>query len=97
MGLEVRTHDAGAGDSVAEVRIVNTNSAAEKSFRVITDVISGLDPGGSAAFGGLAGVDALVVENGGIGRMVKLDCFGNVIAAGEDGFMQCMAVRAGGA
>jgi hypothetical protein len=97
MGLEVRTRDVGAGDSPAQLRIVNANSAAERHFRVVTDVVSMVGPGSSAVFGGLAGVDALVVENGGVGRMVKLDCFANVIAAGEDGFMQCMAVRAGGA
>jgi hypothetical protein len=97
MGLEVRTHDAGAGDSIAQVRIVNTNSAAERRFRVVTDVVSLIGPGSSTAFGGIGGVAALVVEGGGVGRMVRLDCFANVITIGEDGFMQCMAVRAGGA
>jgi hypothetical protein len=98
MGLEVRTHDAGAGDSIAELRIVNTNSAAGRQFRVVIGAGSTVvGPGGSIAFGGIGGVDALVVENGGAGRMVKLGCFANVVAAGEDGFMQCMAIRAGGA
>lgn len=96
MGLEVRTYDMSAGDSVYDVRIVNTNPAGGTRFRVVKGTgISPIAAGGEDNFGGLAGLDALVVENGGSGRMVKLNCFANVLESGDDGFMQCMAVVAG--
>jgi hypothetical protein len=96
MGLEVRTHDVDAADPGYDVRIVNTNPADGTRFWVVTGgIISPIPAGGEEKFGGLAGVDALVVENGGSGRMVTLDCFANVLGAGDDGFMQCMAIRAG--
>ena len=96
MGLAVRTHDAGAPDSPFQVRVVNTNPPGGTRFWVSTDGgASQIQPGASAAFGGLSGLDARVVENGGSGRMVRLDCFANVIAQGDDQFMQCMALTAG--
>jgi len=97
MGLEVRTHDVSAGDSLTDVRIVNTNSAGGTRFWVVMpELISPIVAGGDDNFGGLAGVDALVVENGGSGRMVDLNCFANVLAQGDDNLVQCMAVVAGG-
>lgn len=98
MGLEVRTHDPGEGDSTFEVRIVNTNPAGGTELYVTEEgSATKVNPGSSNAFGGLAsGLDALVAENnGGAGRLLELSCFANVLVAGDDEFMQCMAVKAG--
>jgi len=96
MGLEVRTRDAGVPDSPLQVRIVNTNPPNGTRFWVSTDAgATQIQPGASSAFGGLSGLDARVVENGGSGRMVSLNCFANVIGASDDQFMQCMALTAG--
>jgi len=95
MRLQVRTGtDA---DNSFEVRIANGRPLGGPSFRVIQDsgVSAPIQPGNSAAFGSLFGLDALVVENGGAGRMVQLRCFANVISLGDDGFMQCTAITAG--
>ena len=97
-GVEVRTHDTDAGDSIFEIRIVNTNPAGGSSF-YIADVgssASALVPGSSKKQGGLIGADLLLSENkGSLGRMMSLHCFANVISGGDDGFMQCMGVTAG--
>ena len=97
MGLEVRTYDPDAGDSVFHVRVRNTNpSGGTRFYVVVGGTATPIAPGASNRFGGLTGLtDAQIVENLGSGRMVKLSCFANVIAAGDDGFMQCMAVTAG--
>lgn len=96
MGLRVRTGDTDVPDGVSQVRIVNANPPNGASFSVtVGGSITPIEPGASAAFGALGGVDARVVENGGAGRMVRLDCFANVIFAGDDGFMQCAAFTAG--
>ena len=97
-GIEVRTHDIDAGDSIFEARILNTNPAGGSYFSVV-DPGSGsapIAPGGNRKVGGLIGFDRLLVENkGDLGRMMRLSCFANVIAGGDDGFMQCMGVTAG--
>ena len=97
-GVEVRTHDTGAGDAIFEVRIVNTNPPGGSKFSVV-DVgssSSSLTPGSSRKKGGLIGASLLLIENGGsLGRMLRLHCYANVIAAGDDGFMLCMGVTAG--
>ena len=96
-GVEVRTRDVGAGDSVFEVRIVNTNSLGGSSFYVSTTSSAGiLNPGASIKRGGITGFSALLTENKGtLGRMMRLHCFANAIAAGDDGFVQCMGITAG--
>jgi hypothetical protein len=97
-GIEVRTHDVGAGDSKFEARILNTNPIEGSSFGIVNpgSSASSLLPGGSSKQGGLIGLDLLLVENkGDLGRMMRLSCFANVIAGGDDGFMQCMGVTAG--
>ena len=97
-GVQVRTHDTDAGDEIFEVRIVNTNPSGGSSF-YIADVghsASALTPGSSKKQGGLLGASLLLTENkGSLGRMMRLHCFANVIAGGDDGFMQCMGVTAG--
>lgn len=99
-GIEVRTHDTDAvpADSVYEVRIVNTNPAGGASFYAVDPGTSSKSvvPGGSRKMGGLTGFDGFLVENrDGIGRMMRLTCFANVIQAGDDGFFQCMGVTDG--
>jgi hypothetical protein len=97
MGLEVRTYDPDAGDSIFHVRVRNTNPAGGTRFYVIVGgSATPIAPGASSRFGGLTGLpDALIVENLGSGRMVRLSCFATVIASGDDNFMQCMAITAG--
>lgn len=97
-GVEVRTHDDGEGDSIFEVRIINTNAPGGPSFylSVAGEGSSSLGPGVSRVSGGLAGTTLLITENNGsLGRMMRLHCFANVIAAGDDGFIQCMGITAG--
>lgn len=97
-GVEVRTHDTDAGDAIFNVRIVNTNPSGGSSFYIVNPGSSAgpLTPGSSVKQGGLIGASLLLVENkGSLGRMMRLDCFANVIAAGDDGFVQCMGVTAG--
>lgn len=97
-GVEVRTHDVDAGDAIFEIRLHNTNPPGGPSFYVV-DVGSSaglLSPGASQKHGGLIGEELLLVENNGsLGRMMRLSCFANVIAGGDDGFLQCMGVTAG--
>ena len=95
MGLRVETHDA-PGDDPFQVRIVNTNPPGGTRFKVAEPgLISPVAPGSSVAAGELGGLDARVVENGGSGRMVRLDCFANILQLGDDSFMQCTALTAG--
>ena len=97
-GIEVRTRDVGAGDAVYDVRIINTNAAGGSSFYVVEvgSTASTVAPGASIKRGGLIGVRLLLIENkGSLGRMMRLDCFANVIVAGDDGFIQCMGSTAG--
>ena len=97
-GVEVRTHDVDAGDAILEIRLRNTNPPGGPSFYVV-DVGSSaglLSPGASQKHGGLIGEELLLVENNGsLWRMMRLSCFANVIAGGDDGFLQCMGVTAG--
>lgn len=96
MGLRVRTGNKGVPDAAFEVRIVNTSPPAGASFHVtVGNSTTLVGPGTSSAFGSLSGLEARIVENGGAGRMVLLHCFANVIAMGDDGFVQCIAIRAG--
>jgi hypothetical protein len=97
-GVEIRTRNAGAGDSVFEVRIVNTNPPGGSSFYITTtgSSSSALNPGTSIKQGSLSGVSLLLTENkGSLGRMMRLHCFANVISGGDDGFVQCMGIPAG--
>ncbi|MFA9401264.1 MAG: hypothetical protein ACERKT_09195 [Acidobacteriota bacterium] len=96
-GIEVRTHDADAEDAVFNVRILNTNPAGGSTFYIVEgSSAASLAPGGNKKTGGLIGFDGLLVESkGGIGRMLRLTCFANVIAGGDDGFVQCMGVTDG--
>lgn len=97
-GVEVRTHDADAGDALFHVRLLNTNPPNGSEFIVMT--IGGgtfsLAPGGNNKVGGLVGTNVMVVENhGSLGRMLRLNCFVNVISASDDQFVQCMGISAG--
>ncbi len=97
-GIEIRTHDTDAGDAIFELRIINTNPPGGSTFYIVDpgSSASSLAPGASKKAGGLTGASLLLNENkGSLGRMMRLDCFTNVIGAGDDGFMQCMGVTAG--
>ena len=97
-GVEVRTHDTDAGDAIFEVRIVNTNPSGGSSFYIanVGNSASPLTPGSSKKQGGLTGASLLLTENkGSLGRMMRLHCFANVSAGGDDGFIQCMGITAG--
>ena len=97
-GVEIRTHDDEAGDSIFQVRVVNTNSAGGPSF-FISDAVGSavsLAPGTSRNEGSLFGLNVLLTENNGsFGRMMHLRCFANVVGGGNDGFMNCMGITAG--
>lgn len=96
-GVEVRTHDAGEGDSIFHQRLLNTNPPGGSSFWVKDGTTaSSLTPGSSLRVGTLTGTSLLLVENkGNLGRMMRLDCFANVIVSGDDHFIQCMGLTAG--
>ena len=97
-GVEIRTRDVSEGDSVFDVRIINSNPPGGSSFYVTVVGSSSniLNPGSSIKRGGLTGTSLLLVENkGNLGRMMRLHCFATVISAGDDGTIQCMGITAG--
>jgi hypothetical protein len=97
MGLEVRSHDA-SGDQTYQVRIANTNPVGGRLLYLVAGgSLTPVNPGADVAFGTFLGPgSALIAENGGAGRLLRLDCHANVNnTPPDDGFVQCSGLKAG--
>ncbi len=96
-GVEVRTHDVGAGDSITDTRVVNINPGGGPSFRVTSPAFgaAALGPSSSVNIGGFTGASVLLTENGGsLGRAMKLDCYSSVNSSSDDQLLRCIGVTA---